>query len=151
MFWIMLPLCFPKVSSVIAANVTHHIVRSWRVARDEWQKINYSDVIISVIASQITSLTIVYSTVYSGADQRSIKAPRHWSLWGEFPGDGWIPPQRTSNAENVFIWWRHHVSADPRQKNEESPIKCNGYYVLNCQFSTKLTTDRIFYWHIWLN
>ena len=31
---------------------------------------HYSDVIIGVMASQITSLTIVYPTVYSGADQR---------------------------------------------------------------------------------
>ena len=32
---------------------------------------HYNDVIMSVTASQITSLTIVYSTVYSGADQRT--------------------------------------------------------------------------------
>ena len=31
---------------------------------------HYSDVIMGAMASQITSLTIVYSTVYSGADQR---------------------------------------------------------------------------------
>ena len=31
---------------------------------------HYSDVIMVAMASQITSLTIVYSTVYSGADQR---------------------------------------------------------------------------------
>ena len=31
---------------------------------------HYSDVIMGSIASQITSLTIVYSSVYSGADQR---------------------------------------------------------------------------------
>ena len=31
---------------------------------------HYDDVIIGAIASQITSLTIVYSTVYSNADQR---------------------------------------------------------------------------------
>ena len=31
---------------------------------------HYSDVIVGAIASQITSLTIVYSTVYSDADQR---------------------------------------------------------------------------------
>ena len=30
----------------------------------------YSDVIMSAMASEITSLTIVYATVYSGADQR---------------------------------------------------------------------------------
>ena len=36
-----------------------------------WLSINhYSDVIMGVMASQITSLTIVYSTIYSGADQR---------------------------------------------------------------------------------
>ena len=32
--------------------------------------VRYSDVIMGTIASQITSLTIVYSTVYSGADER---------------------------------------------------------------------------------
>ena len=31
---------------------------------------HYVDVIMGMMASQITSLTIVYSTVYSGADQR---------------------------------------------------------------------------------
>ena len=31
---------------------------------------HYSDVIIGAMASQITSLTIVYSTVYSSADHR---------------------------------------------------------------------------------
>ena len=31
---------------------------------------HYNDVIMSTMASQITSLTIVYSSVYSGADQR---------------------------------------------------------------------------------
>ena len=35
---------------------------------------HYSDVIMDSMASKITSLTIVYSTVYSGADQR-----KHWS------------------------------------------------------------------------
>ena len=40
-------------------------------------------------ASQITSLTIFYSTVYSGADQKNIKFSRHWPLCGEFTGDRW--------------------------------------------------------------
>ena len=31
-------------------------------------------------------------------------------LWaGISPVTGEFPAQRTSNAENVFIWWRHHV------------------------------------------
>ena len=64
---------------------------------------------MSAMASQIPSLTIVYSTVYSGTDDRNIKAPRHWPLWGEFAGDRWIPEQRASEAENVSIWLRYHV------------------------------------------
>ena len=47
------------------------------------------------------SLTIVYSTVYSGADQRKHQSSA--SLAGEFPA------QMASYAENVSIWWRHHV------------------------------------------
>ena len=56
------------------------------------------------IASQITSLTIVYSTVYSDADQRKHQGSA--SLTGEFPA------QRASNAENVSI--RCNIHMGPR-------------------------------------
>ena len=46
---------------------------------------------MGTIVSQITSLAIVYSTIYSVADKKNIKAPRHWPLCGEFTGDQWIP------------------------------------------------------------
>ena len=36
---------------------------------------HYNDVIMGAIASQITSLTIVHSTIYSGADQRKQQSP----------------------------------------------------------------------------
>ena len=36
--------------------------------------VHYNDVIMDTIASQITSLTIVYSTVYSDADQRKYQS-----------------------------------------------------------------------------
>ena len=39
----------------------------------------------------------------------NIKASRHWPLYGEFTGTGEFPTQMASNAENVSIWWRHHV------------------------------------------
>ena len=38
------------------------------------ENIHYNDVIMSAIASQITSLTIVYSTVYSDTDQRKLQS-----------------------------------------------------------------------------
>ena len=41
--------------------------------------------------------------------KENIKAPRHWPLCGEFTGTGEFPAQRVSYAENVSIWWRHHV------------------------------------------
>ena len=63
---------------------------------------------MGAIPSQITSLTIVYSTVYSDADQKNIKAQRHWPLCGEFTGTGEFPAQKASYAENDSIWWRHH-------------------------------------------
>ena len=40
------------------------------IFREGAHKVHYSDVIVNAIASQITSLEIVYSTVYSGTDQR---------------------------------------------------------------------------------
>ena len=40
------------------------------MASDDVAYVHYIDAIMSAMASQITNLTIVYSTVYSGADQR---------------------------------------------------------------------------------
>ena len=37
---------------------------------------------MSAMASQITGVSIVYSTICSGADKKNIKAPCHWPLWG---------------------------------------------------------------------
>ena len=62
-----------------------------RDINDDSCAVHHSDVIMSVMASQITSLTIVYSIVYWGADQWKHQAPRHWPLCGEFKSDRWIP------------------------------------------------------------
>ena len=45
--------------------------------------------------SEITGVSIVYSTVGSDADKKNIKAPHHWPLWGEFTDDRWIPRTKT--------------------------------------------------------
>ena len=47
------------------SSTVHGYVPIWRMVGTY-----YSDAIMSTIASQITSLTFVYSTVYSGADHR---------------------------------------------------------------------------------
>ena len=64
---------------------------------------------MSAVASQITSLTIIYSTVYSGADQRKSEFRVTGLYVGISPETGEFPAQRASDAENVPIWWRHHV------------------------------------------
>ena len=63
---------------------------------------------MAAIASQITSLTIVFSTVYSDADQRKHQSTASLAFAGFSPGTGEFPTQMASNAENVSIWWRHH-------------------------------------------
>ena len=52
---------------------------------------HYSDVIMGVMASQITSLMVVYSSFIQTHINENIKALRHWHLRGEFTGDRWIP------------------------------------------------------------
>ena len=64
---------------------------------------------MGAMTSQITSFTIIYSTVYSGVDQKNIKAPRHWPLRGNSSMTGELPAEMASNAEYVSFWLRHHV------------------------------------------
>ena len=66
-------------------------------------RIHYNDVIMSAMASRITSLTIVYSIVYSGADQKNSKFHVTGLCVGNSPITGEFPAQRASNAENVAI------------------------------------------------
>ena len=65
---------------------------------------------MTVMASQITGVSVICLVVCSGAKQRITKAPRHWTLWGEPLVTGGFPSQRASNAETVSIWWRYHAS-----------------------------------------
>ena len=71
---------------------------------------HYNNVIMDAMAAQITSLTIVYSTVYSGADQRkhqsfaSLDFVRGIHRW---PVNS--PHKRPVTRENVSNGWRHNV------------------------------------------
>ena len=52
---------------------------------------HYDDVIMTTIASQITSLTVVYSVVYSGADQRKHQSSASLAFERGIHRDRWIP------------------------------------------------------------
>ena len=59
---------------------------------------------MDAIASQNSSLSNVYSSVYSSANQRKHQSSASLAfVSGEFSA------QMAINAENVSIWWRHHV------------------------------------------
>ena len=68
---------------------------------------HYSDVIMSAMASQITGVTIVYLTVCLGVDQRKHHSSASLAFVRGINGE--FPTQRTSDAENVSTWWRHHA------------------------------------------
>ena len=68
---------------------------------------HYNDVIMSTMASQITSLSIVYSTVYTGADQRKHQSSALLAfVWGIHRG----PPRPTANycRSYLTLQWRHN-------------------------------------------
>ena len=77
-------------------------------------EIHYNYVIMSAMVSQITSLTIVYSTVYSRRRSKRTSKLRVTGLCeGNSPVTGEFPAQRASNAENVSIWWSHNGPQRP--------------------------------------
>ena len=70
---------------------------------------HYSDVIMGAKASQITSLTIVYSIVYSGADQRKLQSSASLAfVQGIHQKPVNSPHKWPLTRKKVSIWWRHH-------------------------------------------
>ena len=74
---------------------------------------HYSDVTMGSIAFQITSLTIVYSIVYSDAEQRRYQSSASLDLWGEFTGGRWI-----AQTQDIFSL------TDAAWKHPKSPCFC---------------------------
>ena len=71
---------------------------------------HYSDVTIGAMASEITSLTIyLLKRLFRRSSKKTSKLCITGRCEGNSPVTGEFPAQRASNAENVSIWWRHHV------------------------------------------
>ena len=79
--FVAIPFAFyPNNYSFISYQYDHWYRTSWHITT---QLINYDDVIMGTMASQITSLTIVYSTVNSGADQSNYQSSSSLAFeWG---------------------------------------------------------------------
>ena len=101
--------------------------------------VHYGDVIMGAIASPITSITIVYSTFHSNADQRKHQSSASLAFVREIhrglvnsPGE--FPAQMASYAQNVSIWWRHHGQSPCAKGPWTSlahPLKGNAHLELN--------------------
>ena len=89
---------------------------------------HYNDIIMSEMVSQITSLTIVYSMVYSGLDQTKHQSSASLAfVWG-IHRDRWIPPHKGPVTRKIFPFddvimnwdrrWqtRHHVTLKTKRR-----------------------------------
>ena len=109
----------PKVSHAFILRVMADDLKRWQCCRKKdgtplltlWSYVflalthrHYNYVIMGVIASQITSLTIVFSTVHSKRRSKKTSTLRVTGLCAEnSPVTGEFPAQRASNAENVLM------------------------------------------------
>ena len=109
----------------------------WRASIRSSYSLYYSDVVMNMMASQITSLTIVYSTVYSDADQRKHQSsaslafvspensPHKWPVTRKmFPFDVVI-----MNKSGIYHW--HHAFSpkyyDIESINDKKATNLNAY------------------------
>ena len=81
-FHVMTSTCGDKTSPMEYSNVLNFL-------KDLY--FHYNDVIMTTIASQITSLTVVCSTVYSDADQRKHQSSASLAFVRGIHRDRWIP------------------------------------------------------------
>ena len=74
------------------------------IMNQSFTELHYSDIIMSAMAPQITSISIVCSTVCSGAESSAslpfVRGIHRWLV--ESPHNG------PSNTKDVSIWWHHH-------------------------------------------
>ena len=91
------------------ADPQHRSIFHYIACTDGVPEKHYGDIIMSAMASQITSVSSVFSNTYSSADQSKHQISASLAfVWGNSPVTCEFPAQRASNAENVPIWWRHH-------------------------------------------
>ena len=90
--------------------------------------LHYDDVIMTTIASQITSLTSVYSTVYSDAHQRKHQSSASLAfVWGTHR-DRWIP--RTKGQLRGKCFHLMTSSWDGKSLSEPFMTRCEDAYIM---------------------
>ena len=81
-----------QIMACCPTSPSHYMKQCWLIISEVfWPSPHYDDVRMGAIASQITSLTIVYSTVYSDADQRKHQSSASLAFVWDRDRDRWIP------------------------------------------------------------
>ena len=100
---------------------------------------HYDDVIMTTMASQITSLTIVYSTVYSGADQRkhqssaSLAIVRGIHRWPVNSPHKWPVTRKMFPFDDVIMWSISKPRICDGASLQGGPYKCfQDFYLYMC-------------------
>ena len=84
---------------------------AWKQIFSQPMDVHYNDVIMGTMAPQITSLTIVYTTVYSGADQRKYQSSASLAFVRGIhrrPGNSphkWPVAQKCFPFDDVIMWY----------------------------------------------
>ena len=103
------------------------------------------------MASQITCLTVVYSTVYSACSWRRSKKTSKLRVTGLCAGNslviGEFPTQMASNAENVSIRWCHHDTISIVNRETQQPLHLTlGFTIKALKFVEYLTMESSLIW-----
>ena len=162
--WPQCSNCIPELFCRQTTLFSWHetVIGSLHIYEREWPvfltktlvKVHYNDVIMGAIASQITSLTIVYSTVYSGAGQRKhessvllafergihrgpVNSPHKWSVTRKmFPFDDVIMIFET--------WFRMGWQLSENNQKPCLKIPVNPFGIRTCTCSQKYLDGFIF-------
>ena len=111
---------------------------------------HYTDVIMTTMASQITSLMVAYSTVYSDADQRKHQSSASLAfMWG-IHRDRWIPCTKGQLRGKCY-----HLMTSSCIRNKmyieicpEYPTHTKKYLTLHNEKNRDLLEKRVLYWNL---
>ena len=71
---------------------------------------HYNDIIMNMMASHHQPHDCLLNRLFRRRSKKTSKLHVTGLCAGNSPGTSEFPTQMASNAENVSIWWRHHVS-----------------------------------------
>ena len=173
--------CLPTlIQSLDVCSIADELFAKHCITNDQWEKvtssngatsaekvrwyvtvnhyIHYTDVIMTTTASQITSLKVVYSAVYSDADQRKQQSSASLALvWG-IHRDRWIPRTKGQLRGKCFhlmtsscrTWWRMCTSANWVSNNSANVcrstcVSCSPRNTFHYSPDLNLTPLAVFY------